>query len=76
MMTRLAGPQNQVSRGWLNAAARNAALAGISIYAIGQAGLAAWMFGDTSLVTGGLDSLSGLVSSGPAPSTAARGCAQ
>lgn len=61
MMTRPAAPQKQSPRVWLGNAARNAALAGLSIYAIGQAGLAAWMFGDTSFVAYGWDRVSDLV---------------
>jgi hypothetical protein len=61
MMTRPAGPQRQSSRVWLTHAADNAVLAGISLYAIGQAGLAAWMFGDTSFAACGWDGVCGLV---------------
>ncbi len=59
MMTRPAGSQKHSS--WLASAAGNAVLAGLSIYTIGQAGLAVWMFGDASLVGRGLDSVSGPV---------------
>jgi hypothetical protein len=61
MMTRPAVPQRQSSRAWLTNAADNAVLAGISIYAIGQAGLATWMFGDASFAACGWDEVCGLI---------------